>query len=306
MEVSFYLRDWMMEKAKGITGLTDIFIDEANQLSFEDFNALDKTLRHRTAANQQIYLAYNPVSKANWVYKYWHIEEQPNTFYMKSTYKDNRFLPQSYIDSLERLKITNPTFYRIEALGEFASLDKLVFNYWRASDEQPPAGLQLICGLDFGYVNDATAFVASYIDEANKKIYIVDELYEKGLLNNQIAERLKYKGYAKETIIGDSAEEKSIAELRQCGVIRIKGAKKGKGSVLQGIQKLQQYEFIVNPKCENVIIELQNYSWKKDKSTSEYINEPIDDYNHALDALRYSLQCVGTKLAVMDGAKLGL
>lgn len=297
------------EKAKGIVGLTDIFIDEANQLSFEEFNALDKTLRHATAPDQQIYLAYNPVSKVNWVYKVWHEKgERPNTFYMHSTYLDNKFTPQSTIDSYELTKTINPTLYKIEALGEFASLDRLVFENWKESDAQPPSTAKLMCGLDFGYVNDATAFIAAYLDEEDKKIYVTDEHYQHAMLNDAIANMIKYKGYGKELIIADSAEQKSIEEIKRQGVTRIKAATKGKGSILQGIQKLQQYEILVNPKCKWLITEFQNYSWKKDKASNEYINEPNDDFNHCIDALRYSLQCIENvrKVGTLSKASLGL
>jgi phage terminase large subunit len=298
------------EKAKGIVGLTDIYIDEANQLSFEEFNALDKTLRHATAADQQIYLAYNPVSKVNWVYRYWHASgEQPNTFYMHSTYRDNKFLPQSYIDSIERLKDINPQLYKIEGLGEFCSLDKLIFNNYEIKDFdiQPPHNMKLLCGLDFGYVNDASAFVISFLNEEKKVIYIVDEHYQHAMLNNDIASMITYKGYAKELIIADSAEQKSIEEIKQAGIRRISPAAKGQGSILQGIQKLQQYKIYVSPKCGNIITEFQNYSWKKDKQSGEYTNTPIDDYNHCIDALRYSLQCVNNnKLKTLNKAALGL
>ena len=152
--------------------------------------------------------------------------------------------------------------------------------------------LKLLLGLDFGYVNDATALVVSFLDDENKIIYIADEHYQHQLLNNQIAEVIRYKGYAKEVIIADSAEQKSIQEIKNLNIPRIKAATKGQGSILQGIQKLQQYQIIVNPKCTNIITEFENYAWKKDRRSGEYINEPIDDYNHFIDALRYSLQFV--------------
>ena len=95
--------------------------------------------------------------------------------------------------------------------------------------------------------------------------------------------------------MADSAEQKSIEEIKKCGITRIKPCVKGKGSILQGIQKLQQYELIVHPECVNVIEELENYAWQKDRATNEYINEPVDNWNHYLDALRYSLQCLDAR-----------
>lgn len=287
------------EKIKSITGLTDIVIEEATELTFDEFTQLDLRLRAK-APNLQIYLALNPVSKVNWCYKHWFSgDPPPNTFILKTTYKDNRFLPMEYIKALELTKKTNPTYYNIYALGEFCSLDKLVYNNWTTGTIEKPEG-ELIIGLDFGYVNDATALVVGYLNEAEKRIYIADEYYKTAMLNDEIANMIKYKGYGKEVIIADSAEQKSIEEIRRQGVIRIKPAVKGQGSILQGIQKLQQYEIVVNPKCANTITELQNYSWTKDKTTNEYINKPIDTYNHCLDALRYALQCIDNKQKVQS------
>ena len=129
-----------------------------------------------------------------------------------------------------------------------------------------------------------------------------------GLLNNQIATVITDLGFSKSTIIADSAEVKSIEELRRDGLHRIYPAVKGQGSILQGIQKLQQYEIVVDPSCEHVITELQNYAWKKDRQSGEYVNEPIDEFNHCIDALRYSLQCQDKykKLTMFSKSTLGL
>ena len=154
---------------------------------------------------------------------------------------------------------------------------------------------ELLIGLDFGFIADPTALIASLLDEENKKIYIFQELFQKGLLNDQIAQLITGMGFAKSTIVADSAEQKSIEEIKRLGIRRIKPAVKGAGSILQGIQKLKQYQIIVDPSCENIINEFQNYTWKRDKSSGEYINEPEDKYNHGIDALRYSLQCAEQK-----------
>ena len=296
------------EKLKSITDITDIWIEEATELTQDDFSQLDLRLRAK-APNLQIILSFNPVSKVNWVYKYFFSVGTPaNTRILKTTYKDNRFLPQEYINALEAMKETNPAYYKIYALGEFCSLDKLVFNNWEIGESADTSKLTLLLGLDFGYVNDATAFVVAYLDEENQKIYIDQELYKTGMLNNDIANTIKYMGFAKSVIIADSAEQKSIEEIKREGVTRIRPATKGKGSILQGISKLQQYRLVVNPKCVNMITELQNYSWKKDKITNEYTNEPIDSFNHLCDALRYSLQCVDNqaKLKTFNKASFGL
>ena len=114
-------------------------------------------------------------------------------------------------------------------------------------------------------------------------------------------------GFGKSTIIADSAEPKSIEELRRAGIVRIKASVKGPDSIIHGIQRIQQYEMIVHPSCEQTITELENYAWKKDRSTGEYTNEPIDEFNHFMDALRYSLQCADVnRLKTFDKRYLGL
>lgn len=292
------------EKIKSITGITDIWCEEATELTEDDFTQLDLRLRAK-APNLQMLLSFNPTSKANWCYHHW-FENATEAMILQTTYKDNPFLPQSYIDSLESMMNTNPTYYRIYALGEFCSLDKLVYTNWRISDEDVPQGAQIMIGLDFGYINDPSALIVSYIDESTKKIYIRDEVYRTGMLNDEIARLIAYKSLQKEVIIADSAEQKSIEEIKRLGVYRIRPAAKGSGSVLQGIQKLQQYELIVHPSCVNTITELQNYAWKKDKNSNEYINEPKDDFNHLLDALRYSIQTFDKSNRLQSISKAGL
>ena len=297
------------EKIKSIVGITDIWCEEASEFVVEDIEQLDLRLR-ANADNLQMIFSFNPISKINWTYRRWFEKpcEDDKTLIIKSTYQDNKFLPQEYIDALERMRETNFTYWQIYANGEFSSLDKLIFTNWELyQDGNIPTNIPLLVGLDFGYINDPSAMIVSRIDEANKIIYVIDEMYERGLLNNEIADRIIYKGLSKEVIIADSAEQKSIEEIRRLGVPRIKPAAKGQGSILQGIQKLQQYKLLVSPTCRNFIIELQNYSWEKDKS-GEYVNKPQDSFNHCCDALRYSLQCLDNKqkLQTISKAALGL
>lgn len=296
------------EKIKSITGITDIWVEEATELSEEDIEQLNLRLR-ADVDGLQMFFSFNPVSKANWVYRRWFRDGAiitDDTVIHQSTYKDNEFLPSEYIETIEKMARTNPTYYRIYALGEFASLDKLVFNNWRVGAMEDTHDWSLLCGLDFGFTNDPTAFVVSFLKGST--LFIAKEYVKTGLLNDQIARVITELGFSKSTIIGDSAEVKSIEELRRAGLYRIYPASKGQGSVLQGIQKLQQLDIVVDPHCEHVITELQNYAWKKDRTTGEYINEPIDEFNHCIDALRYSLQCVDRykKLTTVSKSILGL
>lgn len=297
------------EKIKSIVGITDIIIEEASEVTLEDFQQLDLRLRAREQY-LSVYMMTNPISKVNWVYKYFFENGTPqNTFILHSTYKHNKFLPPEYVQTLEDMINTNPTWYKIYALGEFVSLGKMVYTNWeRGFVPEDKSNLQILVGLDFGYSNDPSAIIVSYADVINKVIYIDREVYEKGLLNNMIYERIVNLGVAKETIYADAAEPKSIEELKRLGLARIIAAAKGPGSVNAGIQKLQQFKLIVNPSCSSVIEELENYAYKKDKSTQEYLNEPEDMFNHAMDALRYSIQKLNlnNKLGTMSKSALGL
>lgn len=278
------------EKIKSITDITDIVIEEATELTEDEFTQLNLRLRPKEN-NPQIYMMFNPISKTNWVYNYFFCGNKPdNCLVISTTYKDNKFLSKDYCKELEKLKDRNPAYYRIYALGEFATLDKLVFPTYTTkiiSDDEIK-GLPRWIGLDFGYVNDPSAIVDGRIDTISKKIYVCGEYVRKGMLNDEIAETMINLGLAKDKSYGDSAEPKSIEEIRRNGV-NIEATVKGKDSIIHGIQWIGQYELVVDERCYKVREELDNYTWKKDKKTGEYINEPVDTFNHTIDAIRYGL-----------------
>ena len=278
------------EKIKSIDGITDIVIEEGTELTEDDFTQLNLRLR-AMVDDLQIYIFFNPISKKNWVYDYFFVRELPlNVKIVKTTYLDNKFLSEEYRQELERLKDRNPAYYRIYCLGEFATLDKLVFPTYTTKiiTDNDIKGLPRWIGADWGYVNDPSAIVWGHIDTVNKKIYVCGEYVKKGMLNNEIAETMIDLGLAKDKSYGDSAEPKTIAELKRYG-INIEATVKGKDSVIHGIQWIQQYELIIDNRCFKVIEELDNYTWKKDKKTGEYVNEPVDTFNHTIDAIRYGL-----------------
>ena len=283
------------EKIKSITDITDIWCEECSELSRDEFTQLDLRLRSQ-AGNLQIFVSFNPVSKQNFVYQKWFANGIPaNTFILHTTYKDNKFLPKEYIEALLEKQKSNPTYYKIYALGEFCTLDKLVYYNWKVEDfDHTQIKGKLLIGLDFGYTNDPTALVASVMTD--KKIYIFKEWVDTNKTNPQIAQVIKSLGFQKSTIICDSAEPKSIQELRQNGIYAARESTKGPDSIIHGIQRLWEYEIIVHPSCQEVITEFENYAWQKDKTTGEYINKPIDMFNHCMDALRYSLQCAGQQI----------
>ena len=280
------------EKVKSIHGITDIVIEEASELTAEDFDQLDLRLRAESGMLQMA-LMFNPVSKANWTYKRFFENGAPeDTRIIQTTYKDNPHLPEEYIKALLGMKQRNPAFYKIYALGQFATLDKLVFPSItvRLISDQETEGLPFWAGMDFGYTNDPTALNWGFVDNAERKLYIKGEYDKRGMTNDIIAETITNLGLAKEEIIADSAEPKSIAELRKLGVRRIKASVKGPDSVKNGIDRLQRYEIIVDERCPKTIEEFENYTWQKDRKSGEYINQPIDAYNHHIDAIRYGTQ----------------
>ncbi len=304
------------EKIKSIANIDDIVVEECTEIDEFDFDQLSLRLRSRNLYNQ-VHCMFNPVSKENWVYKRWFKEgaayNKDNTVILHTTYKDNKFLPKEYIDNLLEMERTNPAYYRIYALGEFATLDKLIYTNWRVETFdylkilKEVKGSKALFSLDFGYTNDPTAFVCSVLDEINKKLWIYNGFEEKGLLNDEIANKIIEMGYRKEVITCDSAEPKSIEELKRNGLDRVRGATKGKDSIINGINLLQQYEIVILPSLTWIIEEFKNYTWRKGKD-GEYINVPIDKYNHSLDSLRYGVTTeIGTKkitLSFLDRSAL--
>ena len=287
------------EKIKGFADISDVFMDEVTGFNKEDVELIDGTLRSpKFKLPLQMYFAFNPISKANFVYTYFGFDTgivPSNTFILKSTYLDNPFLGANVAERYEALKQRDYQRWQIEALGDFVSLDRLVFQNVKVEEfNHADIKGQLLCGLDYGFVNDISAFVASLLDEENKKLYVFKIWGDTNKTNQELANIIKAMGFSKSVIIADCAEQKSIEEMRREGIIKIKPSVKGADSIIHGIQKLQQYEIIVHPDCEGIITEFQNYAWQKDKQSGEYINKPIDAFNHYIDALRYSLQSAGT------------
>jgi phage terminase large subunit len=284
------------EKIKSIKGLSDVVMEEASEFTIDDYTQLTLRLREPKHKKRQLFAMFNPVSKLNWTYKQWFSEDaQIDTKRVKihhSTYKDNRFLDKDNVETIERLKVTNPAYYKIYTLGKFATLDKLVFPAFKTQriHADQLQDITSLFGLDFGFVNDPSVFVHVKADLKNLKLYILEEYVKKGMLNNEIANVIKDLGYSKEVITADAAEKKSIEEIKRNGVNRIRPATKGPDSIIQGISFLQQFEIIIDDRCVKTIEEFENYTYQKDKKTGEYVNKPVDSYNHCIDAIRYAVE----------------
>ncbi|WP_412729582.1 PBSX family phage terminase large subunit [Geobacillus stearothermophilus] len=244
---------------------------------------------------KQVTITFNPWSERHWLKRVFFDEEtrEDDVFAITTTYRCNEWLDEQDRKRYESLWKTNPRRARIVCDGEWGVAEGLVYENFKVSDfdiEKVIHETQATSyGLDFGYVHDETAFVALAVDQKEKKIYIFDELYEKGLSNQKIYERLVEKGYEKSTIIADSAEPKSIDELKRLGLRRIRGCSKGRDSVMHGIQFIQNYKIIIHPKCVHFIEEINNYVYAKDREGNT-LNKPIDEFNHLMDAMRYAME----------------
>lgn len=287
------------ERIKSIKGISDVVMEEASEFTLEDYTQLTLRLREKKFKYKQIYLMFNPVSKLNWTYTSFFapdVKLNPDDVIVhRSTYKDNlKHLDKKTIENIENLKNTNPAYYKIYTLGEFATLDKLVFPDYttrRLNPDDPYLRtLPDYFGLDFGYVNDPTAFVHVKVDQDKKVLYFMDEYVKKGLLNNEIADKIKEMDFSKEVITADSAEKKSIEEMKRDGIYRIRPAQKGPDSIRQGLAFLQQFKLVIDDRCVKMQEELDNYTYIKDKKTGEYTNTPVDTYNHCIDATRYAVE----------------
>ena len=292
-----------VEKIKSITPqsgpLTDIWIEEATETAYEDYKQLDKRLRGASRHTKRLTLSFNPVYKTHWIYReffgIWddakNYAESDTVSILKTTYKDNRFLTADDRAALENEK--DPYFREVYTLGNWGVLGDVIFRNWRTEDLQPIAAAYPIryYGLDFGFSADPCGAVDVALDKKKKKIYVFAELYERGLINTMLADRLKnFCGHR--PITCDSADPKSITEIRNLGINAI-ATKKGADSVVHGIQWLQGYEIVVDQRCQSMRNELALYQWRKDKDGNS-LAVPEDKNNHLIDALRYALESEST------------
>lgn len=291
-----------------------MWIEEAYEISSEDdFNMLDESIRGAVPEGsdlfKQITLTFNPWNEHHWLKKRFFDNPDDETLALTTNYMCNEWLDSADRKVFETMKKQNPRRYRVAGLGDWGIVDGLVYENWKEEafeiiskadfldlDEAEQKAKNYVFkesvksafGLDFGYTNDPAALFVGFIDTKDKKIYVYDEMYAAGLSNERIANNVQSMGYGKERIIADSAEPKSIDQLKGLG-LKVKGAEKGKDSVNHGIQFIQDYEIIIHPRCVNFLTEISNYTWDKDKLGNK-LNRPIDDFNHLMDAMRYALE----------------
>lgn len=276
-----------------------MWIEEAYEVMKEtDFNMLDESIRGEVPDGlfKQVTLTFNPWNERIWIKKRFFDTPDDDVLAITTNYMCNEWLDESDRAVFERMKQTNPRRYQVAGLGNWGIVEGLVYENWKeeAFDHKSDAflhehrNLTTVFGLDFGYTNDPSALFCGLLDKEKGQLFVFDEMYEKGMSNKKIAEEISEMGYAKERITADCAEPKSIDELKGYG-LRVKGAKKGKDSIQNGIQWVQDLQIIVHPRCVNFLTEISNYTWAEDKFGVK-LNVPIDDFNHLMDAMRYALE----------------
>jgi len=255
-----------------------LFINEANEINLEDW----RQLLLRTTG--RVLIDYNPSDEFHWIYE--EVIPREDAEFFRTTYKDNPFLPESVVMEIERFKTADENFWKVYGLGERGTSQSTIFTHWKEINQIPNEYKLLTTGVDFGYTNDPTAIVRVYTDGHG---FAVDELcYATRLTNSDIAKVLRDNQVNRsDVVICDSAEPKSIDEIHAHG-FNTHGARKGRDSVKNGIQFLHSRPLLVTARSVNLIRELRNYKWKEDKNGKQ-LNEPVDKFNHAIDAMRYAI-----------------
>lgn len=290
------------EKIKSIVpargAWTDIWIEEATETERKSVRQLYKRQRGGNPnVPKRMTMSFNPILQTHWIYEDYFSKigwAELQTEYktadlsiLKTTYKDNRFLTPDDCRDLENE--SDPYFYNVYTLGNWGILGNVIFTNWKVQDlsEMAAQFTNRRNGLDFGFASDPAAMPCSHYDKMRKVIYVFDELYETGLTNPELAKRIKPM-IGGDPIVCDSAEPKSIQELRDEGINALP-AIKGKDSVVFGIQFLKQHTIIIDKKCVNMQKEAQSYKWKEDASGNA-LPVPVDKFNHLWDALRYAYE----------------
>lgn len=273
--------------------LSWMWIEEAYEITKEeDFDTLAESMLGDCPPGlfKQITLTFNPWNEKTWLKKRFFDNPDEDTLAITTNYKCNEWLSEADISVFEKMRERNPRRYQVAGLGDWGIVDGLIYENWREQSFTLDGikNCKSAFGLDFGYTNDPSAFFVGFVDLDNRRLYVWDEFYEKGMSNRNIYATISRYGYSKEHITADSAEPKSIDELKGMG-LRISGARKGKDSVLNGIQWIQDFEIIIHPRCVNFITEISNYTWDTDKFGNK-LNRPIDAFNHLMDAMRYALE----------------
>lgn len=296
-------------KLLSLDNISTVFIEEAYEVSKDIVEQLNLRIRGQSPF-QQIILAFNPISKNHWLYNFCEVNKPNNLLYVHSTYKDNPFLKKDYIEQLEELYIRNPQKARIFCDGEWGiNTDALVFRNFKVQEFNAlelSRKLEHRVGSDFGFIDPSTIADTLY-DKENRTIYVFNEFYKTGCQLEEILVAIKDMNLNKTKIYFDSAEPRTIQFFKNKGV-NAYPCIKGAGSVSARITFLQNHTIIVHPGCENLIRELENFSYKKNKSTNELTEDTTHEFSHLIDALGYAYSDIyqNNKLGTMSKSVLGL
>lgn len=297
-------------KLLSLNNIGCIFIEEAFEVPKPIVEQLNLRLRGNTP-NQQIIMAFNPISKNHWLYEWCEVNPPTSFLYTHSTYKDNPFLNKEYVAELEELYTRNPAKARIFCDGEWGvDAEGLVIQNWKKQDFDALAlasqGLEHRAGMDIGWI-DKSAIIDTLYDRKNKIIYVFNEFYKSGCQLSELADAIKNMNLTKTKLYVDSAEPRSIQYFKNNGINAV-GCAKGKDSVKAGLMFLQDHLIIVHPKCQNFINELENFSYIKSKQTGEWTEDTTHEWSHAIDACRYGYSDIytNTKLKTLNKSVLSL
>ncbi|MFA7468598.1 MAG: PBSX family phage terminase large subunit [Desulfotomaculaceae bacterium] len=273
-----------VEKVKSISGVTDIWGEEASELSQSDFTQLD--LRLRGVEDPQIILTFNPVLATHWLKKHFFDQDHGATI-LKTTHKDNRYLDQGYRDLLESLKEQDFYHYQVYALGEWGTLGELILTNYviEEYDLNPENYKNVNSGLDFGFMEPSALL---QVGERDGELYILEELYRTKLTNQELIDAVEDTRAKEYPVIADSAEPDRIKEFQQRG-FKITGAKKGKGYKKYAIDTLRRKRIHVHPSFINFKNEIEAWQYKKTKD-GVVLEEPCEYNDHLMDALIYGTQ----------------
>lgn len=272
------------------------WLEEAYEIMDEDsFNLLDESIRGEVAEGlfKQLVITFNPWNEKHWLKKrFFDTTNDENKLALTTNYMCNEWLDDNDRALFERMKEQNPRRYRTAGLGDWGISEGVIYENWEEQKFTVDAirkrgHIKAAFGIDFGFT-DETAFVACLIDDNNKEIFVFDEWVKNNVTNEDIYNAIWGLGYADQIVVCDSAEPKSIQELRNLGLYKARPARKGRDSVLYGIQLIQQYKVIIHPNCAHTITDISNYSWEKDKQ-GNLVNRPNHDFSHTMDALRYAV-----------------
>ena len=252
------------------------FVNEGNEITKEDYFQLN------IRTTERMIIDFNP-SEDFWIYE--EVTPRSDCDFHITTYLDNPFLPPELIHEIERLKDVDEFYWKVYGLGQMAAIQGVVFTNWESNDFNADEKKLKGYGMDFGFTNDPTTLIE--VREQGGELWLRELIFQVGLTNQDIAEKLKDLKI-ESSIVADSAEPKSIEELRREG-FNVRGARKGADSIRNGIDLLRRYKINIHPNSTNLIKEFKSYKMKQD-ANGNFGNVPVDKFNHGIDAVRYFVQ----------------